>query len=836
MRMPLPLLAATIALAGTLTACGSSHSDSSDQGATVTLRTGELTVTISKDPFGLAFADRRGALLDEVPGSLAYWRDGVEQHVLRTTAPFQRDGDRITFVVQTSEGANATVALEARADGTVSVELVPAAPESVDEVGDSFVAPAGERYYGLSERLISDGKVGRDSEVSPKEVGSLDRRGELVRVSVAPTISIYTPFIHSSRGYGLFVDGPMEGDFDLAQTQRDRLAVRFNFDPTARLFRYYVLPGPSHAAIVDRYTALTGRPWLPPRWAYQHMRWRNEHAAGATALLDGVAMNAALVEDVTMYEELGFPMPGWYTFDRPWSSGPAGACPGAGFSRFEFDPDRFPNAARMIAALKSRGTRSLVWGSPWACGDPNDPRDNAYDATHDGYLTPDEPVHIDFTNPAATAWWQGKVGNFVAAMDIAGFKLDRGDETVPSLPTNFFFDGRNGLELHNDYPRLYVTAYTDVLQRVRGDDWVTMTRPGYAGSQAHGLYWGGDITGANGFGLQAGTDKGLRSAIIALQRLAFMGFPNWGTDTGGYYQFKQRDVFARWLQFSALCPVMEIGGGLNVVDAINGAHAPWDMPTEPHDDPEMIDIYRTYTWLHHELVPYSYSEGVRAHATGHPIATPLVFEYPDDPAVGDLWDEYLYGPWLLVAPVWRDGARARDIYLPKDEWTDFWNDVQTLTGPLTLPAVEVPLDRLPLYVKLGAIIPLDVVNDATGLGSAASAGRLTIAIFPHHSSRYDLREEGGSTITITSDKQGAYDEAAEIRITTSAATRNYHLRIKANFAPARVTIDGAAAVECADRTAFDDASGTCAWLAEDHRVLIKLSTAGAAATVAVSPG
>mgnify|MGYP003694490481 CR=1 FL=1 len=90
---------------------------------------------------------------------------------------------------------------------------------------------------------------------------------------------------------------------------------------------------------------------------------------------------------------------------------------------------------------------------------------------------------------------------------------------------------------------------------------------------------------------------------------------------------------------------MEIGGGLRIGNAASdGPHAPWGHATEPHYDPEMIDIYRTYTWLHHELVPYSYSEAVNAHRSGHPIATPLVFEYPTDSAVGDLWDEVSLRP------------------------------------------------------------------------------------------------------------------------------------------------------------------------------------------------
>ena len=97
--------------------------------------------------------------------------------------------------------------------------------------------------------------MGSASELAPQEVGALDRRGELVRISVAATIAIYTPFLHSSRGYGLFVDGPMEGDFDVAATESDRLAIRFNFDPSSQRFRYHVFHGPGHAAILDHYTS-----------------------------------------------------------------------------------------------------------------------------------------------------------------------------------------------------------------------------------------------------------------------------------------------------------------------------------------------------------------------------------------------------------------------------------------------------------------------------------------------------------------------------------------------------------------------------------------------------
>ena len=113
------------------------------------------------------------------------------------------------------------------------------------------------------------------------------------------------------------------------------------------------------------------------------------------------------------------------------------------------------------------------------------------------------------------------------------------------------------------------------------------------------------------------TDAGLRLSILAVQNAAFEGFPLWGSDTGGYEQFGDREVFARWLELSAFSPIMEIGG--------TGTHAPWDMPTEPHYDQEVIDIYRSFVIKHHALVPYTYRHAQEAGRSGRPIAKPLVF-------------------------------------------------------------------------------------------------------------------------------------------------------------------------------------------------------------------
>src|SRR5262249_2046672 len=128
------------------------------------------------------------------------------------------------------------------------------------------------------------------------------------------------------------------------------------------------------------------------------------------------------------------------------------------------------------------------------------------------------------------------------------------------------------------------------------------------------------------------------------------------------------------------------------------------MPTAPHYDDEMIAIYRRYTRLHHDLIPYTMPYAELAARTGMPIARPLVFAYPDDPAVRDRWDEYLYGDDLLVAPLWRDGERMRDVYLPAGSWEDFWDSSRTFDGPATV-TVDAPLDRIPVFVPPGVDVP-----------------------------------------------------------------------------------------------------------------------------------
>ena len=352
----------------------------------------------------------------------------------------------------------------------------------------------------------------------------------------------------------------------------------------------------------------------------------------------------------------------------------------------------------MVKLLQRRGWRVIVWVGPWALGHRD--WELGTEARAKGYLIGNR--NIDYTNPAAAAWQREKLEAFMRRTGIDGWKLDRGDEYNPSGPDDTYFDGRSGLEVHNDYPRLYVKTLYEASRNVRGDDFALKARPAYTGTAQWSIVYGGDTPGAVGNFFPKSTDKGLRSGIIGLLRTAFMGYPVWGTDTGGYAGFRERELFARWLAFWAFCPLMEIGG--------DGPHEPWAMPTEPAYDEEMIAIYRRYTWIHERLADYTYELARRAHATGNPIVHTLVFDWPDDPRVRDLWDEYMFGPALLVAPIWELGRREREVYLPRGDWTELFEPDRRHQGPTTI-RVEAGLDRIPVFVRAdaAAMLPPDLL-------------------------------------------------------------------------------------------------------------------------------
>lgn len=666
-------------------------------------------IVVDATPLRMRARDLRSGetVLSSAPGMSAWIERDGRILALGDVTRGETAGDTMRLRVSVADAGSVDVTIRFLTDRTIEVSIDPGSADApVDAIGVAWATPPDESFYGLTQRLRdspplapwTDVEIPYD-ELFPPEAGTLDRRGEMVEMYVRPTQSLYAPFYHSSRGYGVAVDGTTPGVFDLAASHDGVASFRFEAGttPDAQRLRLHVFLGPDHGDILDEYTRITGRPIVPPDWAFLPWRWRGELEHGPPAELDGTRMNAQLVEDVTMFERYDIPA-GVYLLDRPVLAGEYG------FGRLAWDEERLPNFRASLEALRRRGYRIVLWSSTWMCGDG--PDDNGTAAAAHGFLAPGHDGGcsdaggsvLDVTHPAAYAWWRDRLAAFLSAEDIDGIKLDRGEEYIPSSRSDLWADGRHGREVHNDYVVRQAELHREALEAARPNgDFVLASRAGWSGTQDDSIVWGGDIPGSEALGFGSGTDLGLRAAIIGQLRAAFMGFAIWGSDTGGYYEFKDRDVFARWIEFSAFSGLMEVGGV--------GAHAPWDMPTEPRVDEELIEIYRRYSEIRVALAGHLASLAAEAGRSGMPLARPMVFHDRTDPALRDLWDQYLLGPDLLVAPVWRTGQREREVYLPRGRWRSWWDPAdEVVTGPRRV-TVAAPLDRIPVFVRDGADVP-----------------------------------------------------------------------------------------------------------------------------------
>jgi alpha-D-xyloside xylohydrolase len=300
----------------------------------------------------------------------------------------------------------------------------------------------------------------------------------------------------------------------------------------------------------------------------------------------------------------------------------------------------------------------------------------------------------DLTNPAAKKYWQDGVAKLLK-LGVVGFKMDRAEEDIPDGGPYNVFDGRSLRENRNAYPVMYLKATYDVTKKYReDDDFVLMPRAAYTGSSPYGVFWAGDITG---------TQEGLRAAIIAVQRSAVMGYPNWGSDTCGYTNKAiDQEVCGRWLAFSSFTPIMEVGPTQNV--------GFWNLPRDPSYDPVLIALWRLYARVHVRLADYSYKSAQTAHETGTPIVRPVFLVDPKAPEAWANWHTYLYGPDLLVSPIWEKGKRTQEVYLPAGEgWRDAWRPDKIYKGGQTV-TVDAELYQIPLFIRVGSSVELGDLN------------------------------------------------------------------------------------------------------------------------------
>ena len=432
-----------------------------------------------------------------------------------------------------------------------------------------------------------------------------------------------------------------------------------------------------------RYTDLTGRPEVPPLWAFGlwlgrcRFRTRAELEEAATGMREHRIPCDVLHID-----------PDWLELDKLNCD-------------FRWSEEKYPRPAEMMAGLAARGFHISLWELPYI--DSASPLyAEAEAAGHlvkraDGSTAAASVVGrdgrprgvVDFSSGATRDWW-AEQHRRLFEMGVSVMKTDFGE----GLPDDALMsDGRDGRAWRNLYPLWYNRTVFEATAQFTGRQGLVWGRSGWAGSQRYPAQWGGDPE-ASVAGMAATLRGGLSYALSA---------PGlWSHDIGGFYGHgPSPELYARWAQFGCLSPF---------------ARAHGLTPREPwHFGPRVLDIFREFVELRYSLLPYLVRCAEEARDMGLPVLRPLLLEFPDDPGCRPVDLQYLLGADILVCPVFSESADpvTVDVYLPRGaDWIDWWSD-EEMTGGQWLK-VTVPLERLPLYRRAGSHIPRGPVVQHTG--------------------------------------------------------------------------------------------------------------------------
>jgi alpha-D-xyloside xylohydrolase len=514
---------------------------------------------------------------------------------------------------------------------------------------------------------------------------------------------------------------------------------------------------------------------------------------------------------VAGFRERDIPV-GVVVLDSPWETN---------YHTFVPSPVRYHDFEKLVADLRHDDIRVVLWMTQMlnrssvdveAGGDVYDgPSPNYQEAFDRGYLVDHGQDYywwkgfgagLDFFNPWAVAWWHAQQ-DAVLATGISGWKLDFGDEYLPDTDLETYAGPIPRQQYAEEYYRDF-WAYG--VQQRGAEEFVTMVRPYdrsygfpgrfYARPEHAPVCWVGD---------NRRDWIGLADALDHIFRSAQAGYAVVGSDIGGYLDRDDinltqgvpwdTEVFARWTAVAAFWPFMQLHGRANIT--------PWTVPDRVD---EVVALYRYYATLHQELVPFFYSLAEAAYAGGDPIIRPVGDEaaWPDD-------YRFHVGEAFLVAPLLASGGR-RDVLLPEGaRYFDFFDPQATpIAGGTLVGAYDATAwDRLPVFVREGAIVPAAVSSDLTGLGSAAGAGFLTVHVWPAETeSRFVLHDEDGATTTITAYAPTA--DSGRAHITLSRAPKGVILRVRVGAAVGAVGVNGDHPFDRHDRAGFD-AAGSGYW-------------------------
>jgi alpha-D-xyloside xylohydrolase len=552
-------------------------------------------------------------------------------------------------------------------------------------VGATFASPDDEHYYGLGQN----------------QEGFLDHRGHTVPCwhdylsAGGPNVCV--PFLVTNKGYGLLWDNSSKTTIMPGFNQQTRWSSQ-----VGDRVSFFVIAGKTTDEIYAGYRLLTGVTHMLPKAAYGYIQCKQKYSTQAEVMAVAKGYRERhLPADVIVID--------WFYYTK--------------MGQMDMDPVKWPDPTAMNKQLHDMGFETMI--SVWPRFVPDSRyydlilKNGWFEHLADGTPTNGLPYDkagsdIDSTNPAAAKWYWGVIRDNLVTK---GFDSFWADETEPDLPPNgSYWKIGPGVRYFNVFPLFHTAAFYNGFRQDTPHRALTLSRDAYLGSQANGtIMWSSDIYP---------TWDTLKRQVPTGLDFAASGFAYWSNDTGGwqylpYYHHPDHpplldpsdardnvghyddypELYTRWFEYATFLPIFRTHGS-RVYNEV------WSYGKQAEP------ILEKYLRLRYELMPYIYSLGYGTYKSGAPYMRALFMDFPNDPNVANLGDEYMFGPAFLVTPVTEQGQTSRKVYLPEGaDWYNYWTN-ERFKGGQTVE-VAAPIDKLPLFVRAGSIVPLGTPVEST---------------------------------------------------------------------------------------------------------------------------
>ena len=523
---------------------------------------------------------------------------------------------------------------------------------------ENFDLRSDECIYGLGEKFIKLNKVGQTIDLN-----MIDALGV-----TTPRSYKNIPFYVSTNGYGVFFNHSSLMTYWVGSSSVADVQVAAEDD----FLDYFIFTG-TIKRVLARYTDLTGKGTVPPKWTFGYWQSKISYTSADETLEIARKLREHEIPCDVIHLDTH-----WYKED--W------------YCNLEFDAQRFPDPAAYLAQLAAMGFKVSLWQLPYI--PEGSPLFNDLKAV-DGFVkTKTGEIYntgicftkgfkgivgcVDYTNPAAAKVHQ----DYFRKLFRMGAKVVKTDFGEAAPLDGVYHDGTPGHQMHNLYPLVYNNAIFNVTKEECGEG-VVWARSAWAGNQRFPLHWGGDNS-PNFFNLIPQLEGGLSFGLS--------GFQFWSQDIGGFCGTTSGELLIRWMQLGMFISHSRIHGF--------GDRELYKFA------PDVVRVCRDFIQLRYRLMPYIYGSAIECVRESLPMARALVVEYQDDPTVWNMGDEYLFGDSILVAPI-VDESNRRRVYLPQGTWTDWWSRVR-VPGNQWI-TVTADIDRMPLFIREGAVIPMGPV-------------------------------------------------------------------------------------------------------------------------------